>query len=137
YFSEQQIVDWMIQILLALKKIHAKNIIHRDVKLGNIFLTKDQTAKLGDFGSAIQLSRQDKKINSKAGTRVYKSPEMLKIAIYELCRKQRPYHGANDAEMLQSIEEGHITRIPTQYTDGLWKLIKKMLNKNPKKRPSA
>ncbi|KAA6381935.1 MAG: putative AGC family protein kinase [Streblomastix strix] len=134
--------------------MHAKNIIHRDVKLGNIFLTKEQNVKLGDFGSAIQLQRQDKKIKSKAGTRVYKSPEMLKskekrkygfktdiwslgIAIYELCKKERPYHGDSDRQMRRSIKRDNIARIPDRYSDGLWKLILKMLNKNPKKRPSA
>ena len=39
-FSEAQILDWFVQICLALKHIHEKHVIHRDIKTENIFLTK-------------------------------------------------------------------------------------------------
>ena len=52
FFSENQILDWFTQICLALKHVHDRKIIHRDLKGQNIFMTKDNRVKLGDFGIA-------------------------------------------------------------------------------------
>lgn len=49
-FSEDQIMEWFVQICLAIKYIHDKKILHRDLKTQNIFLTKSNHIKLGDFG---------------------------------------------------------------------------------------
>ena len=54
-FLENQILDWFTQICLAIKHIHDKKILHRDLKSGNIFLTKEGKIKLGDFGLATRL----------------------------------------------------------------------------------
>ena len=56
YFSENIILDYFTQICLALKHIHDKKIIHRDLKSQNIFLTKKGLIKLGDFGIAKHLN---------------------------------------------------------------------------------
>ena len=44
------ILNWFLQILLALEFIHRKKILHRDIKTSNIFLRSNGTVKLGDFG---------------------------------------------------------------------------------------
>ncbi len=49
-FSEDQILDWFVQIALSLKYIHDRKILHRDIKTQNIFLTSSGEIKLGDFG---------------------------------------------------------------------------------------
>ncbi|VTJ67594.1 Hypothetical predicted protein, partial [Marmota monax] len=48
-FQEDQILDWFVQICLALKHVHDRKILHRDIKSQNIFLIKDVTVQLGDF----------------------------------------------------------------------------------------
>ncbi len=50
YLSEDQILDWFIQIAFAIKHIHDRKILHRDLKTQNIFLTAQGEIKLGDFG---------------------------------------------------------------------------------------
>lgn len=46
-FPEDQILDWFIQLALALKYIHSHHILHRDLKAQNVFLTSDSRVKLG------------------------------------------------------------------------------------------
>jgi NIMA (never in mitosis gene a)-related kinase len=49
-FREAQIIDWISQIALALKHLHDRKVLHRDIKAQNIFLTENGRVKLGDFG---------------------------------------------------------------------------------------
>lgn len=44
--AEKQIVEWFVQIALALQYLHLKNILHRDLKTQNIFLTKHKIVKV-------------------------------------------------------------------------------------------
>lgn len=50
FFEEQTLLKWLLQICMALNYIHSKKIMHRNIKPSNIFLMKDNFAKLGDFG---------------------------------------------------------------------------------------
>ena len=50
--GEEQILDWFIQITLALQYMHDRSILHRDLKTQNIFLTKHEIVKVGDLGIA-------------------------------------------------------------------------------------
>ena len=49
---EEQVLNWFTQIVLPMKHVHDRKIIHRDIKIQNIFLTKSVMAKLGDLGAA-------------------------------------------------------------------------------------
>ncbi|KAA6371207.1 MAG: putative serine/threonine-protein kinase Nek5, partial [Streblomastix strix] len=132
HITEKQIVDWMIQILLALSLLKNSKIIHRNIKPANIFLTYDLSVMLGDFGSSIDVSKTNEKSHHKAGNMQYKSPEMclcsieskqneydyktdiwsLGISLYELCSLKLPYYGKSEEKMLQKINNIIIERIP-------------------------
>lgn len=74
YFSENQILNWFTQICLAIKHVHDRKVIHRDLKSQNIFLTSDNIVKLGDFGIAKPLQRTLEKNKTIVGTPYYMSP---------------------------------------------------------------
>lgn len=66
----------MNELCGAVKYLHERNIIHRDVKLENV-LYNGGDIKLIDFGFAMVLESEDETLNDFCGTPSYMSPEML------------------------------------------------------------
>lgn len=82
HLKEDQIIDWFVQICMALKHVHDRKIIHRDLKGQNIFLTKSSLIKLGDFGIARVLNKTFEKAKTIVGTPYYLSPELVENKPY-------------------------------------------------------
>ncbi|CAF1131738.1 unnamed protein product [Didymodactylos carnosus] len=66
--NENQIVEWLIQICMALQYMHDKNVLHRDLKTQNIFLTKNDIVKVGDLGIARILDNSNDMATTIIGT---------------------------------------------------------------------
>jgi serine/threonine protein kinase len=81
YLSEPETRFYMIQLVSAVKYMHARGIIHRDLKMGNIFLDEKMNAKVGDFGlAALTISgKEEEKLRrtTLCGTPNYIAPEIL------------------------------------------------------------
>lgn len=73
-FSVGECVYYTIQILDVLEQVHKRKILHRDISPDNIFVLKDGSIKLIDFGSARHLSKGEMTSFNKPG---YTPPEML------------------------------------------------------------
>lgn len=79
--SERQIRKFAKQLFLALLKLHSQNIVHRDIKLENILVGRDEndslTLKLGDFGMAQFIEREYAAVAIEGGSMPYMAPEAL------------------------------------------------------------
>jgi serine/threonine protein kinase len=76
-FSEPEVRFFGLQILGAAKYMHSRRVIHRDLKLGNLFLDEDMNIKVGDFGLAALLVDDDDRKKTICGTPNYIAPEVL------------------------------------------------------------
>eukprot|EP01084_Bolivina_argentea_P101898 182624_1 len=75
--TENEVRYFMLQILQALKFLHSRCIIHRDLKLGNILLDANLNIKLCDFGLAAKLEFDSERKTTICGTPNYTAPEIL------------------------------------------------------------
>ncbi len=69
--DEKLILNWFLQLLLALEFVHRKKILHRDIKSSNIFLRSNGTVKLGDFGISKILDNTAEAAMTVVGTPYY------------------------------------------------------------------
>ncbi|MBN1309050.1 MAG: serine/threonine protein kinase, partial [Chitinispirillaceae bacterium] len=105
-----EIIDYTRQIGRALRYAHSCNIIHRDIKPGNVLIEKNGVVRLSDFGIAKIFSGTDITMTGSAvGTPEYMSPEQaqgkkldaqtdiysLGIVMYEMLTRKPPFSGPN------------------------------------------
>jgi serine/threonine protein kinase len=56
--TEPEVAYFMLQLLAAVQYLHQRHVIHRDLKLGNLFLTRDLAVRVGDFGLATVVNHE-------------------------------------------------------------------------------
>lgn len=149
--SEQRILGWLVQLALALLFVHKRKVIHRDLKLQNLFLASDGTLRLGDFGISRVLEHTYQQAQTVTGTPYYLPPELceskpysykadmwsLGCCLYEMCTARHPFEGENMSQLIMAILRGTTHPVPEYYSPALRKLIFTLLSRNPSKRPSA
>ncbi|XP_072450609.1 serine/threonine-protein kinase Nek1 isoform X6 [Chiloscyllium punctatum] len=150
-FSEDQILDWFVQICLALKHVHDRKILHRDIKSQNIFLTKGGTVQLGDFGIARVLNSTVELARTCIGTPYYLSPEIcenkpynnksdiwaLGCVLYEMCTLKHAFEAGNMKNLVLKIIRGSYPPVSVHYTYDLRNLMSQLFKRNPRDRPSV
>jgi polo-like kinase 1 len=75
--TEIEVQCYIVQLIKALKYLHNHRVIHRDLKLGNLFLTDKMELKVGDFGLATKLDFEGERKRTVCGTPNYIAPEIL------------------------------------------------------------
>ena len=150
FFEESQILDWFTQICLALKHIHDRKILHRDLKSQNIFLSKNGLVKIGDFGIAKCLNYTLDKAKTYIGTPYYLSPEIVQdmeysfksdiwslgVLLYEITSLRMPFEANNLATLSLKIIKGSYSPIPNHFSKELKNLQSALLNVDHIKRPN-
>ncbi|XP_034036437.1 LOW QUALITY PROTEIN: serine/threonine-protein kinase Nek1 [Thalassophryne amazonica] len=150
-FSEEQILDWFVQICLALKHVHDRKILHRDIKSQNIFLTKDGTIQLGDFGIARVLNNTVELAKTCIGTPYYLSPEIcenkpynnksdvwaLGCVLYEMCTLKHAFEAGNMKNLVLKIIRGSYPPVSVHYSQDLRALLGQLFKRSPRERPSV
>lgn len=150
-FTETEIFNWFVQLCLSLEYIHGRKVLHRDLKSQNIFLTGNNTVKLGDFGISKVLENTNGAAMTVVGTPYYMSPEVcqnhpytfksdvwaLGCVLYELCTLKHAFSADNLLGLVYKIVQDKYEPIPSCYSQDLQNLINLLLNKNAAERPSV
>jgi len=151
----EQAIGIAVETCRGLEFAHSRGIVHRDLKPGNIWLTVEGTAKIGDFGLAVSLDRSRLTTEGMmVGTVSYMPPEQvmggevtpqsdlysLGAMLYEMVTGRPPFLGDDSVAIIGQ----HINTPPVapswhnpDVPPTLDFLILRLLEKEPSKRPSS
>jgi serine/threonine protein kinase len=120
-----EIRRFMIQICGAVKYLHTRHVVHRDLKTGNLFLDANMNVQVGDFGLAALLVTEKemevKRRTTMCGTPNYLAPEILEkgkghnekvdlwsigVITYTLAVGKAPFHASSKEEIYKKLKQG-------------------------------
>uniref|UniRef100_A0A182JR74 Membrane-associated tyrosine- and threonine-specific cdc2-inhibitory kinase n=1 Tax=Anopheles christyi TaxID=43041 RepID=A0A182JR74_9DIPT len=148
HLSDERIWSILLDLLLALKSLHDRNLIHLDIKLDNILVTDDGTCKLADFGIVFDLTKSNPRYATEGDSR-YMAPELMEgrytkaadifslgIATLELaCNLELPSNG----RMWQRLRSGQPLPelLARKVSPALKDIIHTMMRPVPIERPTV
>ncbi|KAF2831219.1 Pkinase-domain-containing protein [Ophiobolus disseminans] len=152
YFTMPEIRRFMIQTCGAIKYLHQRNIVHRDLKTGNLFLDHNMNVKVGDFGlAALLVSQSDYgaiRRTTMCGTPNYLAPEVLEktgkghdekvdlwaigIMMYTLAVGRAPFHAAKREDIYRKLKACEynwpdLAKFTNEITDDLRDIVSSLL----------
>lgn len=147
--TEAEVRYFVRQIAEACEFLHSNNIVHRDLKLGNLFINDAMEIKVGDFGLATRINTCGDRKMTLCGTPNYIAPEVLTkkghsyevdvwslgCIVYTLLVGKPPFETNELKETYRKIRHNDYT-IPSHIPYEAKIFIEKMLQPDPSKRPS-
>ena len=147
----EEAVDYAIQIAQGLAKAHKRDIIHRDIKPGNVMVTDEGVVKIVDFGLAKMAESSLTKTGKTLGTTMYMSPEQargekvdfrtdiwsLAVVLYEMLTGKQPFRADYDAAVLYQVvneEPESLRSLRDDIPESVVGVVEKCLGKDPAQR---
>ena len=147
-----QSLTWALEVAQGMEHLHNHDIIHRDLKSGNVLLSSAMTAKVCDFGTARYLSHTTAQTGT-AGTPRWMAPEVMEaveakinkkcdsfsygMVVYELLVHKVPYHDTpGDSVVCMNILQGERPKIPVSVPQYLNSLLTACWDADHHKRPT-
>ena len=146
-FEEDEAKFYIAELILAIEYLHKRDIIYRDLKPENILIDEDGHFKLADFGLAKENVTDNTPTKTFCGSLQYLTPEMLAkegstkssdiygigVILFEMISGAPPFYNDDRDLMYRNISENKLI-FPEFFSEELKDLLKKMLDKDPKKR---
>uniref|UniRef100_A0A3Q3MNH0 Serine/threonine-protein kinase PLK n=1 Tax=Labrus bergylta TaxID=56723 RepID=A0A3Q3MNH0_9LABR len=147
--TEPEVRYYLRQIVSGLRYLHEQEILHRDLKLGNFFVSESMELKVGDFGLAAKLEPAGNRRKTICGTPNYLSPEVLNkqghgcesdiwalgCVMYTMLLGRPPFETTNLKETYKCIREARYS-LPSSLSPQAKQLIASLLAKIPEDRPN-
>ena len=144
-------VDYIIQSCRGLAAAHERNIIHRDIKPGNLMLTPGGAIKIADFGLAKVYEGEGGAQSTVIGTPYFMPPEQfegkakdgrtdiyaLGVTFYYMLTLQRAHSGAGPAQILLSVmtkEPVSVVEHRSDLPEGIWPIVRRMIDRDVDRR---
>uniref|UniRef100_A0A4W4GIA6 non-specific serine/threonine protein kinase n=1 Tax=Electrophorus electricus TaxID=8005 RepID=A0A4W4GIA6_ELEEL len=158
-FEMIKLIDIARQTAQGMDYLHAKSIIHRDLKSNNIFLHEDLTVKIGDFGLATVKSRWSgsHQFEQLSGSILWMAPEVIRlqdknpysfqsdvyafgIVLYELMSGTLPYSNINNRDqIIFMVGRGYLSpdlsKVRSNCPKAMKRLMADCLKKKREERP--
>ncbi|CAO5677737.1 MAG: Serine/threonine-protein kinase PknD [Holosporales bacterium] len=149
FLSENQVMLWFVEMALAVHYLHSHRIIHRDLKTQNMFVNSASgEVSIGDFGVA-RIAETHLPSATTSGTPLYMAPEVLQgspatfksdvwslgCILYELLTLRHPFAATDISGLIIKIAKGDFVPVPSFYSRSVAKLIERMLDRDPRRRP--
>src|SRR5262245_26429815 len=143
-----RVIDIFAQTCRGLQAAHDHGLIHRDLKPSNIFVMRDDSVKIIDFGIAHAVSAQSRTREFKKGTLPYMSPEQLDlkpasvqsdiyavgVTLYETLTRTRAFRGETEDEVVRAIRED-MPPAASDLNPAVTHLVSRVVHKAMAKRP--
>lgn len=141
----------MLQCLSATQYMHKNNVIHRDLKPGNIMLDSSLNVKIGDFGLATEMQFDGERKRTICGTPNYMAPEIVQrnsdghsfevdtwslgVILYTMLVGDPPFQMEDVESTYRRIRQG-LYEFPSHVSENAQDLIRCMLSTSPSNRPT-
>ena len=148
-FPERQVLRWLAQLAAALQYCHDSNVLHRDIKAANCFLTlQHEDILLGDFGIAKVLESSAAVAQTIIGSPCSMSPEVISgksynassdvwslgCLFYEMVALRKPFSSHSLNQLVQLVTSERPPEMPKHASSTVKKILSTLLRQDPSKR---